>query len=94
MILDFYTSEEPVYLYYAYYYFPQSENFIKIKKEYNENNKNYYIDLFKDLKDERIWIIFPFNTPEENTVLDMLNLRYMKFNEFKSTASIYLFNPN
>ena len=89
-----YSSEEPVYLYYANYYFPESEDFIKLEKIYSKENKSYYEDIFASLKNNRIWIVFPFGTREESDVLKVMSSFHVKSDEFKSTAGIYLFKPN
>ena len=89
-----YPSEEPVFLYYTNYYFPESGNFIKLEKNYSKENEQYYEDTFATLKDNRIWIVFPFGINEESDVLKVMSSFYIKSDEFKSTASIYLFNPN
>ncbi|NQT66871.1 MAG: glycosyltransferase family 39 protein [Actinobacteria bacterium] len=89
-----YPSEEPVFLYYTNYYFSESGNFIKLEKNYSKENEQYYEDIFASLKNNRIWIVFPFGTSEEKDVLKVISGFQIKSDEFKSTASIYLFNPN
>ena len=89
-----YPSEEPVYLYYANYYFSESDNFMKLEKNYSKENEKYYEDIFASLKDNRIWIVLPFGTSEESDILKVISGFHIKSDEFKSTASIYLFNPN
>ena len=89
-----YPSEEPVFLYYTNYYFPESDNFIKLEKIYSKENEQYYEDIFVSLKNNRIWVVFPFDTSEESNVLEVMGIYHIKSDEFKSTASIYLYNPN
>ena len=89
-----YPSEEPVFLYYTNYYFPESDNYIKLEKKYSKENENYYKDLVKSFGQERIWVVFPFNTIEENYFLDLLDGSYIRIEEFKSTANVYLFERN
>ena len=89
-----YPSEESVFLYYTNYYFSESYNFINLEKNYSIENEKYYGDIFASLKNNRIWIVFPFGTSEESDVLKVMSSFHIKSDEFKSTASIYLFNPN
>ena len=88
-----YPSEEPVFLYYTNYYFPESDNFIKLEKSYSKENKPYYEDIFTSLKNNRIWIVFPFGISEESDVLNVMSSFHIKSDEFKSTGSAYLFIP-
>lgn len=89
-----YPSEEPVFLYYTNYYFPEYDNFINLKKEYSKENKQYYEKIFDDLKDNRIWMVIPFGISCENDILNFLSSSHVKSDEFKSTASVYLFDPD
>lgn len=89
-----YPSEEPVFLYYTNYYYPESDNFINLGKKYSIENEKYYEDIFASLKNNRIWIVFPFGTSEESDVLKVISGFQIKSDEFKSTASNYLFKPN
>ena len=81
-------------MYYTGYYYPESDNFMKLEKNYSIENEKYYKDLVKGLDQERIWLVFPFNTKEENDVLDLIDNSYIKTKEFKSTTNVYLFERN
>ena len=74
-------SNNPVYIYYTEYYFGNFKNQIFLDYDYGKEGVN-----------ERLWIVFSFDSSNEKEIIGYLKRMGGKQKEFfQARASIYLF---
>lgn len=84
--------DDPLYLYYTQYYFKDMGQKILINSKIEDNKEEYFSELKNNMKNNKVWIIFPSNTKPEKEILDFLNTIGQKKDEFSATATIYCYD--
>ena len=85
-------SNNPVYIYYTEYYFGNFKNQIFLDYDYGKESEKFLEQLKNKIDNERLWIVFSFDSSNEKEIIDYLKRMGGKQKEFfQARASIYLF---